>query len=1180
MANNCKTTGVGPNCSPPEVGDGEKYECLEKEIRRCLGVLNRCIGDARIHPGTSYSIGSVWSGWTIEGASGVSSRMARISGCYDTLNCNFRKCYCLDWSCGGFCIDPVGFNPPKKKNDDGTSDETGADPDAGPTLSGLSVTSSSYDRVLERVYGAHVVTGNVFWTSEQIEATRSNVRLNRATGLYENAATTRYYINFALGLCAGEIQDVLRVWADDVLIYSRDFTSGESLQSGATLNGTELGIDLAQPYNPIYGKLHVFTGSEDQSPSPLIDDGLAYRGLAYLLFENFDITDGGGRLPTFRVEVVRNVEDVAAIIEFEHAHDTATTLGSIPPDILVAYPTFNIVQVGGAGSGATTGRPGLRVATYDTLETVRSVAPGVTLTTSSVHDYKTFVPLNDKYFVVQNGAVTAQRPANFIRNASPAEMSSFGLSTGIDNHALAAIADMSLSPYASMFDVIRTGSSTSSYVLFAASGPDLGLYALDIASGAFTPFVLFNDMVSGSISKVVRHRQYAGLDTSVPTVADYVSAFAMSGSRTSIEVRRLTLSHSEGLPYFDVAQTPVAYSIPASVWGGVTSGASLRDVIYLSFLDAFLITMSTASGNYILLWKPTGVVWFSAVPAVPVAQSVGPRMYDHPSANYAWIGSDNTVYSIDLASGQVTEPAAPAVTCVGAQYYNPLESSVTFISGAYTTSKLFLTHRRAAPQSLAAIVSDILVDSGLTEDEIDVSGLLDVSLDGYKVNNNSTAASVLQQLAVLYGLVIYEQSGQLVAALRARTAPLFIDEDDYSGLVDVKFVDTYQQLLSVSLTYNSRANEYKDQTQSMRKTQFLRGTEFVEHIVNRSHSWPVVMSDTPARAVCERILFEDEIVPRTAEIVIGPQYARLSPGDLVTIDVDGTDITMETRSITEDFEGFSRKVSLREIRPELFIEAASVLGVTDFSGRYVSDPIPAPRATTPILFPVPPPAYQDVGTVAGRNAIMMVGTDDGPSVFVARDIYYLDGNGNTQLGGTQTNRTLIGSLLTPPDATVSYFSKDKTSAMVIRFSNTEIADHLTDYASSADLLGLGFETNMLIVGQEWIQYQNFEIDSDGLTVTFRNLHRGLRNTDDVIDAHSVGETCAIYVAGSVVPVRVPLRDEDDATLAMGIVVSGTTPDPSTFSNMPLIAYNLKAPAPPTTAARRRARSISSHTTAA
>lgn len=1166
MANNCKTTGVGPNCSPPEVGDGEKYECLEKEIRRCQGVLNRCIGDARTTPMTTHTFGSVYSGWIIEGASAVASRMASIAGCYDGLNCDFEKCYCSDWSCGGFCIETVGRTgdprKPKEKEGDEEQDE---DEDDGPSISSLSVTSSTYERVIERVYGTHIVTGNVFWTSDKIATARNNVRLNRSTGLYENVATTRYFLTFALGLCAGEIQDVLRIWADDVLIYSRDYTSTSSLVNGATINGAELGIDPARPYNTTFGQIHVYTGGEDQSPSPIMGDGLAYRGLAYIIFENFDITQSGGRLPTFRIEVMRNVDETAdPILTNDITHDTSVTLGAVPTDLLYVLPATNTALIGGAGSGASTGRPGMRVIAYDTLDEIRGVVPGQTITTTKFYDLKSVVPLNDKYLAVQSGDPTAQRPLSFLRNVSPSEMATFGISAGVNNHSTTAVANLALTPYASIFETMRTTPGTTSYVLFAASDTDLGLFTLNMATGAFAPFVMFNDITSGPISKVVRYREYGGLTTAVPTIGDYAAAFAMNAGRTAIEVKRLTLTHSEGLGYFDITQTPFSYSIPGTSWGNVTSGAVLKDVIRLSYLDAFLLSVYSNGGSYLILWKPSGVVWSSRVTSLPVAYSVGARMYDYPANDYAWIGTDNQVYSINLASGHVTQLSTPAVSCVGAQYYNPLEASILYISATYEISKLFLTHKRAAPQSLEAIVQDILIESGLEETEIDASALSNVTLVGYKANNNTTASSILQQMAILYGLSFYEQSGMIVAGLRARGAASTVGPDQYNGdRVDVKFIDSYSQLLSVSLTYNSRTNEYKDQTQSMRKTQFVRGTEFVSHIVNRAHGWPVVMSDTEARAVCERILFEDEIVPRSADVTVGPQFSTMSPGDLIYLDVDGTVITMEILTIVEDFMNMSRKLAAREIRPELFIEAASVIGVTDFSGRYTSDPLPKPVATTPLVFPVPPPAHAEVSVVAGKNAIMMIGTDDGSATFVSRDVYYVNGDGVTRFGGTQTKRTLVGTLVTPPISTISYFSADKTSEMVIRFSTTEIADYLTNYASTAALLLAPIEANMIIVGQEWIQYQTYEIAGDGLTVTFRGLHRGLRHTDDAIDNHTAGEMCALYVAGSIVEVKIPLRDEDDSTVEMGVVVSGDTPDTSTFTSVPLVAFNLKAPAAPT-----------------
>jgi len=89
-----------------------------------------------------------------------------------------------------------------------------------------------------------------------------------------------YSISFAIGLCEGEIAGVERIWAN-----------------GAPLELA--GVDM-----------RVYRGTDNQGPDPIITategaEAPAFRGTAYLVFEDFPLGAYGNRLPQLNVEVVR-----------------------------------------------------------------------------------------------------------------------------------------------------------------------------------------------------------------------------------------------------------------------------------------------------------------------------------------------------------------------------------------------------------------------------------------------------------------------------------------------------------------------------------------------------------------------------------------------------------------------------------------------------------------------------------------------------------------------------------------------------------------------------------------------------------------------------------------------------------------------------------------------------------
>jgi hypothetical protein len=135
------------------------------------------------------------------------------------------------------------------------------------------------------------VAGNIIWSTDFRErAVTTTVRGPRRYGLFGPRATATsvnyfYTASFAVGLCEGPITGIGRVWAD-----------------GKPLDITGDGV-------------RIYLGDESQMPDPTIvarmGAGLspAYRGLAYVVFDELDLQDFGNRLPQLTFEVFRPLPD-------------------------------------------------------------------------------------------------------------------------------------------------------------------------------------------------------------------------------------------------------------------------------------------------------------------------------------------------------------------------------------------------------------------------------------------------------------------------------------------------------------------------------------------------------------------------------------------------------------------------------------------------------------------------------------------------------------------------------------------------------------------------------------------------------------------------------------------------------------------------------------------------------
>jgi hypothetical protein len=158
----------------------------------------------------------------------------------------------------------------------------------GPRLHDLKVQSSAHGAMLPLVYGTVRIAGNVIWAADLEEqvVTETTSASGGKGGGGSVTSTTRSYIyfaSFAVGLCAGAISSVNRVWANGKLVHD----ASSSL------------LDMA-----------AYLGNETQVPDDRIESALgvgfvpAYRGMAYAVINRLNLSDYGNQIPNLQFEVV------------------------------------------------------------------------------------------------------------------------------------------------------------------------------------------------------------------------------------------------------------------------------------------------------------------------------------------------------------------------------------------------------------------------------------------------------------------------------------------------------------------------------------------------------------------------------------------------------------------------------------------------------------------------------------------------------------------------------------------------------------------------------------------------------------------------------------------------------------------------------------------------------------
>jgi hypothetical protein len=154
---------------------------------------------------------------------------------------------------------------------------------------GFYLNIARYGENIPLIFGHSKVIGKIIWADEIkiVENKEEN-----------NIINCEYFISCAFALCEGSISEMGRIWANDKIIDVSNY------------------------------KISLYYGDENQLPDKLIASKYpknkvpAFRGLAYIIFEELALKDFGDILPNFSFEIMRktnissqlNVEDLVKSI--------------------------------------------------------------------------------------------------------------------------------------------------------------------------------------------------------------------------------------------------------------------------------------------------------------------------------------------------------------------------------------------------------------------------------------------------------------------------------------------------------------------------------------------------------------------------------------------------------------------------------------------------------------------------------------------------------------------------------------------------------------------------------------------------------------------------------------------------------------------------------------------------
>lgn len=198
----------------------------------------------------------------------------------------------------------------------------------GARLDAARITGSGEGAVIPQVFGRMRIGGNVIWATDfREEIIKRTERTGGGKGMGGGGGTTveyteyRYYASFAVALCEGPVTGIGRIWADGDLL---DLT-------GITWR--------------------FYPGTETQQPDPFIQaktgpETPAYRGTAYVVFEDVHLERFGNRIPQLTFEVFRALDDP------DTAEGAVKAVTIIPGAGEFVYATSKVTRNAGQGVSA------------------------------------------------------------------------------------------------------------------------------------------------------------------------------------------------------------------------------------------------------------------------------------------------------------------------------------------------------------------------------------------------------------------------------------------------------------------------------------------------------------------------------------------------------------------------------------------------------------------------------------------------------------------------------------------------------------------------------------------------------------------------------------------------------------------------------------------------------------
>jgi hypothetical protein len=1020
-------------------------------------------------------------------------------------------------------------------------------------LDDLSVTGSAYGKPINLAYGTVRLNGNLFWAIDKIEVVNTETVGENFLGKGGSDITTRtYFGTFAIGFAEGPADAILKIWANNKLIWD----STAPIGSGTAVDNGKYPITFYQ-------------GTKTQLPDPDIelDKGVgntpAYRDITYFVAKEWPLKDFGNAIPNITAEITFNGTSVTPV-DFFDINQVNIYPGGAFVDNTDEWITINPFT----GQAMTFAKNFMGYLDRNTDKSVLEVtiADGFTVTQglkNSIHlpVYDDFVYSwwgNTSDLVGPIDATTRRKIS--IRSGSTLHTWNDGASTFTDTrgppcHLRIGSAELGVGELDFAVFLLATGGSGASRdpTKCFFDGVDLGQGMLEVPLEEIG--LPFSDTTS----------------TEAPCMSDWFSKrhFYLCQTSTSYrlyEVRgEIVIDEVGSIKGNPILEQRGSDIVKATLWPA--GGATMTGFCFLPNEEAIILSNGTSMAKVTYedfsLVATRSDLGFEAVHNWTLNNRFAFADGDHDetgtSAGFYIIDTD------DLSTIEFVPKVAPLVvgdTLVGETAYDSRTHSLILSQGLgsdiptddFVGAELFLQRDSGGGVLLSDIVTDISNKAGIDSSDIDVTDLTTTTVDGYVISRESTYRQMLEPLQRVYFFEGHESDWITKFVSRGKAVVGSIAESDVGKLKpnDFKLIETRINDIElpgeVLMSYVDVDRDKEKNTSSARRTSKPAKTQFSDTDLEFEVS--IVMDSTLADQVTERSLYTlwAERIQLASELPW--KYLKFDPTDNLTMvfNNESRRVRMSTFNIGADLS-----IQFEATQED---SDSHVSTVTGFGGDgFLIQTLPS--LGTVIFLPLDSPLQldADASLLQFSRSYYAFGELNGSAVLYRS----LDsGQSYDPVDGQSIEATwgFVSGLMPNP---VTTFTWDESSTITI----TPI-DQAQRLVSSTDLAVLNGANALAIKhsdgGVEIVQYVNVTDNGDG-TFTLSRLLRGRRGTEDLaLAGNTTVSPLFVYLNEGVRTFQTQISNINTGlpyrAVATGQFLTDTAVNNETYTGQDLIPYSV------------------------